>query len=412
MYAFDLTMGELVRSLEDDLLGFRMWRTLTKMVKTTSGPAMVFRNNYVARSLPGRVRTLLGNSASLRTGSAFPARSLDLETAIAVPGTWILPGIDWAGHALRLRALNESATIRERATAAHGLARHRPERHLQWRRDVAQQVTASFPSNTERNAVEGGYLWLSATLSAHLSAEVLPEHGWPESDTQWAQAVQRAASSLDHLPSVNPEVLVGTKRLFLHVVLQNDGILRRTAIDTIVAANVSEFVVRALTALLDDKETPSWIRIRAVFALGFLRHRTPETQSALVSAVRHAAAELDHAHDNSAAVEMHQALFSLGDCLGASAPRVSELAAATIRDLRSELTLLLTHTATRKPRGDCSSDDLHTNRYVDRALLYVLKHVDRQGELRAVASRSFRPWLDRREQRAYDALPPLVVSRG
>ena len=92
-----------------------MWRAVTKLVKlrTTHGGH--------ADELRVWVRHLLRNAEELRKSSLYPGRSLNLELAITVPAEWSLPGDDWVGNVLLIRARNKDATIRERGTAAMGL---------------------------------------------------------------------------------------------------------------------------------------------------------------------------------------------------------------------------------------------------------------------------------------------------
>src|SRR4029453_1329128 len=75
------------------------------------------------------------------------ARSLDLELAIAIPGSWTTPTNDWAAQLLVQRASDPGANLRERGTAAFGLweraftgagnASDRPAKEAQARRQIA-----------------------------------------------------------------------------------------------------------------------------------------------------------------------------------------------------------------------------------------------------------------------------------
>lgn len=381
MYAFDLAWEEMARSLEGDMLGFRVWRTVTKMVQSVADRPNL--GDYVGRTLPSRVRGLLASGDRLRDLSAFPARSLDMETAISIPDSWIAT-TDWAGDALFRRAAGTKGTVRERATSAHGLINS----ELTGRRRAARGLVDEFRQEATTRGADpsaGGYAWAASTLQAHLDREILPQHGWPLSDEPWRAAVERATAALAAL-QMHSDLLPGVQQLFQHVILQNDGVLRRTAIDTVVAGNASEYVAHALGLLLDDYETPLWLRVRAIFALGFLRHRTIEVKDTLVRAAHKSFKAMLESPSLSAGVEMHDVLFALGDCLGARSPHAPRLATGAVIETGDIFEYLIKHVASGAPRESCQNRELYANRFLDRALVYALRYLDHEGKFVDLAS--------------------------
>ena len=115
-YAFDMMRPILETELRHSPLGFRTWRTITKLVKLSPS------KGTLADELLSCVRPLIEASEELRKRSVYAGRSLDLELAAIIPRAWSPAGDDWVAKALLTRARNEEATIRERGTAAMALA--------------------------------------------------------------------------------------------------------------------------------------------------------------------------------------------------------------------------------------------------------------------------------------------------
>ena len=113
-FAFEPLKDWLDTAVRYSPLAFRVWRAITKLVKLRG-------DGGHAEELMEWVQQLIGDSAELRARSLYPGRSLDLELALVVPAGWSPPGNDWVGDALRTRARDKNATIRERGTAAMGL---------------------------------------------------------------------------------------------------------------------------------------------------------------------------------------------------------------------------------------------------------------------------------------------------
>ena len=129
----------------------------------------------------------------------------------------------------------------------------------------------------------------------------------------------------------------GTKSLYLHMILQNAGVYRRQAIETVITGGWRGPVAGALGVLLDKEENEAWLRIRTKFALGFLQRRDRTVEEHLVRSCLRAYKVLQA--DGRAAdgkppprahiTELHSSLFAIGDCFGGtdaeeSAKRVRE----------------------------------------------------------------------------------------
>jgi hypothetical protein len=334
-FAFEPMRQLLDLELRSSPLGFRVWRAITELVKLS--PEKGDHANIVR----AWVRQLIRDSEGLRETSLYPGRSLDLELAITIPAVWSPPGQDWAGKALLTRARNAEATLRERGTAALGLW----ERAIREKRsDLAdtetqlRQLITEFRDPTARPDVAAGLRWVARTLEDNINKRVPVCNEWPDIDEPWFGRVVEAANDLEN--SALPDHLrVGTKNLFMHMLLQNAGVHRRQAIETVVASGWSEPVANALGRLLRGETEESWLRIRAIFALGFLQRPDYWVEADLTSACLRAYAQLDlnegeppRAH----VTEMHASLFAVGDCFGALG---AEDRAKNVRDnLREVLT--------------------------------------------------------------------------
>ena len=315
-YAPSLMMDRLDSQLRYSPMAFRVWRAITKLVRVSEGGVQ-------AAMLKGWIRQLITDSEKLRLYSLNAGRSLDLELAITVPAGWSPPGDDWVGKALLTRAWNSEATIRERSTAAMGLwqramAQGRAEREQT--RENLHQLIAEFKEAKSRPDAAAGLKWLALTLEHVIENQVAVCNEWPNIEDPWFRHVQAAADELDG--PIPRHLLTGTKNLFRHMILQNAGVHRREAIETVVTSGWAGPVAEALGSLLRMEQDEAWLRIRALFALGFLQRHDPTVETDLTNACEHAyenlqrdeslAAEPPRAH----VTEMHTSLFAVGDCFG------------------------------------------------------------------------------------------------
>ncbi|MFE9672957.1 hypothetical protein ACFYO5_02345 [Streptomyces sp. NPDC006259] len=354
-YAFDLMAGQLEQTVRTAPLGFRVWRAVTKSVLLNTAKS-AHADKVALNALRACVRRLLGDAEKLRLTSLYPGRSLDLELAIAVPADWSAPtgpqdeDGDWVGRMLLTRARNRDATLRERGTAAHGL----------WQRAVAgrgwgpavvrkhlEALIGDFEEARDRPDIALGLRWTAATLRVVMEQGKEVCNDWPDTDKPWFRTVMAAAERLGADPSIPDHVRPATRTLFEHALLQNAGVPRRQAIDTIVAAGWAEQVATALIEVLAQERDESWLRIRALFALGFLQCRSEHVEDALVEATVLAHGKLfghPPGEHQATVTELHAALFSVGDCFGA---RGAEAQARAVRKrLKGVLTELATHGGT------------------------------------------------------------------
>jgi hypothetical protein len=321
--------GQIHEKLEDDLrkspLGFRVWRAITKTVKLSAS-----EHGHHTGDLQIWVAQLLGEAEELRESSLYPGRSLDLELAITVPSDWSKYPNDWVADALLARARNDKATIRERGTAAMGL----------WQRTVSiqepgrektekalQELIRDFKDEATRPDAATGIQWVAMTLEDIIRRKVPVCNDWPKVDEDWRRHVDTAAGELDG--SVPPHLLPGTKKLFEHMLLQNAGVYRRQAIETVITGGWTAPVAYALGRVLKLEEKESWLRIRALFALGYFQVRDSKVQESLTLACMHAYDNFRTEPTRAQVTEMHAALFAVGDCFGATG---AEARARSVRD--------------------------------------------------------------------------------
>jgi hypothetical protein len=338
-YAFQPMKQQLERELRQLPLGFRVWRAIAKLVKL--GPPKGEHND----ALRFWVQELIRDSNELRKISLYAGAGLDLELAITVPSEWSPPSKDWVGAALLMRARNAEATLRERGTAAMGLwervVDHEGRDRAQAKADL-RELIAEFRGPEARPDIATGLRWVASTLEEVIERHAPVLNEWPSADEPWLQRVQTAADELDN--SEIPEYLQsGTKSLFRHMILQNAGLYRRNAIETVVASGWNEPVTKALGRLLKSEQEESWIRIRALSALGFLRSANDSVETDLIEAARRAYANLKNASDKPTRAhitEMHSALFAIGDCFGV--PGAEDHARSSRENLRDILTELAT----------------------------------------------------------------------
>lgn len=327
-FAFDIMQPILEVALKRPL-GFRVWRAVTKLVQLSRS-----ESNY-EDDLRSWVSQLLGEAEELRNISIYTGRSLDLELAISVPSDWSPADNDWAGAALRARTRNPNATVRERGTAALGLWQ-RAFRNAELDRDqVTKDLTAliaEFEDPGKRPDAYQGMQWVAATLR-HVMARNMPVcSDWPQDvDKPWLRHFGEAVRHLNRT-AIPPHMLPATQTLFEQALLQNAGVFRRQAVETLVAGGWTGPVTRAVARFLELEDTESWIRIRALFALGFLQHRDPVVEDALAAGCQFAYRNLARNPSQAQVHEMHAALFAVGDCYGAA-----DVAEEHVRHIRERL---------------------------------------------------------------------------
>jgi hypothetical protein len=359
-------------------LAFRAWRPITRLVKIAGTAA--------SDDVVEWVQQLIADSGRLREESLYPGQSLDLELALAVPAALSPPDNDWAGEALRLRALNSRATIRERGAAAMGLWQRAIEqgRNLADAKHELRELIAELRAEpSSRPDASAGLRWIAATLQHAIDNEVAVCNDWPDIGEPWLANVMQAADKLNAyvMPST-AHLRTGTRNLFLQMILQNSGSHRRIAIETVRIGGMTNPVARALGFLLETERNEAWLRIRAEFALGYLQRVNRHVEGDLTNACRDAYDNL-HLADLSAeeeppsarVTELHASLFAIGDLFGVPgaedraksardglAPILTALAEATdkradfvARAARAAAYLL---TVTAQPREDTGEQDL------------------------------------------------------
>jgi hypothetical protein len=324
-YAFDDLRGTLEEELEQSPFAFRIWRAVTKLIKLAA------ESQHASPGLESWVIRRLEKAQEERESSIYPGRSLDLEAALVTPYRWGAPGLDNPVTKMLLaRAHSSDATLRERSTAAHGLwqrAMRAGDNAVAEIQPELEKVVEAFSNDAERRDIETGLHWVAATLNHVMGkgpeGQKLPQqvvcNDLPIFDEPWYQAVTDAAASLAN-EAIPAHILSGTRTLFLHTLLQNAGVERRQAIDTLIAGGYTREVSHALERILQDGKTESWLRIRAIFALGFLQHQSRNMQKVLIRACKHAYANLTAGDDHptqAEITEMHAILFAIADCYGA-----------------------------------------------------------------------------------------------
>lgn len=368
-YAFEIVSEQLEWSLRTSPLGFRTWRAVTKLV-TIAREDSKQGDDDLARRLRAWLPGLIAMTRALRLESVYPGRSLDLELLISIPVDWT-KAHELVTAELQHRAFDPEATLRERGMAVMGLwqrARDTPDGAPRMTGDEFTELAARLRSADDpawREDIATGLDWVATTLERVVSKNVPVCNDWPtaeEIDEDWYTAVMNAAADLARA-DIPESVAPATRSLFLHLLLQNAGVERRRAIDTLTAGGLSEAVARALGRLLFDERREPWLRIRAVFALGFMQLRNIDAENALVLACRRAGdAILAGAPSRSQITELQTGLFALGDILGVKG---GDEDAARIRPtLRRLLVTLVSQNLTQEPV-----------RYpLARALVYLLTY--------------------------------------
>ncbi|MEU1242802.1 hypothetical protein ABZ388_20825 [Micromonospora parva] len=359
-YAFDLVEKRLDRALRTPL-GFRVWRALAAVVlaikadRRESSPEGEQVRDWVERQLSFCER--------LRQYSLYPARSLDLELAIAIPKIWSPPERDWAGDRLRARAKDSNATLRERGTAVFGLWERAWDGEYQ---DAARDEIFEFITDFRREASRRpGLKWVAGTLEQNVRRHKKILTTWPDLDEPCQRVIRDAGRELDS--TIPNRIRAATETLFQHAVIKNAGVHRRRAIDAIRAGGWAAQVIPALRAVLRHPQADPWLRCRALFALGFMQERRERAQVVLREACEYSWDRLKRLNlDDSQAtrvrvIEVHAALFAVGDCFGDPA---GEQAAAQIREQLDELL--------QRVVTDVVKDDGRFLVPVGRALSYLL----------------------------------------
>ncbi|MBK3643033.1 hypothetical protein [Streptomyces sp. MBT33] len=244
-YAFDDVKVIIEGYLEKNPLGFRLWRAVTKLVQLSQEPGC-----STPPGLRRWVKQLLMDAERLRVKSVYPARSLDLELALAIPANWSQPGgDDWVHGVLITRARNENATVRERGTAAMGLWQRALDKSApRAAREKTKQELKGLISEFQSGKAVGLH-WVAETLEIVLEGEGEPVcNEWPPLQEPWLERVHHAADRLDE-ENIPVDIREATKTLFRHMLLQNAGVERRHAIDTLVAGGWTGPVAKALGQL-------------------------------------------------------------------------------------------------------------------------------------------------------------------
>lgn len=357
------TPPTMMRLLEAELkyspLGYRVWRVITKLV-TLSEPG------EQADELQPWVYRLLNESDALRTRSLYAGGAMDMELAIAVPKEWSPPEDDWAARALLKRARNPDATIRERGTAAMGLWQRAvncgDQAVLQQSRQDLRTLIGEFRKPDARPDAPAGLRWIAATLEHVMQTGDKVCNSWPVVDDQWFDRVRFAADELSRPGMVPPQLVRGTKNLFLHMILQNSGVHRAQAIETVVASGWSQPVASALAVLLREERDEAWVRIRAEAALGLLQRSHDVTvEEQLTGACWEAYerlkvdtiptdgrywAEASEVPQRQRVTELQVAIFAVGDCFGVDGTQ------GRSREARTRLhEILASLTRTEMPRA-------------------------------------------------------------
>ena len=342
-YAFDIIKRRLERALMHPL-GFRVWRSIARLVKLVK-PASPYK-----RELMDWVKRQLEQAEQFRGNSLYPTRCLDLELAMAIPPDWSPPGNDWAGRALLSRMNDASATVQERGTAAMGL----------WQRVLEQDgnrhtvlaalrpFIVEFGDGSDQLGPRHEMQWVANCLKYLISEdERIFNHHPRGADQPWLQHVDSAVRHLE-LQGIPENILPATATLFRQSLLQNAVIHRRRAIETMLAGGWTEPVTNALAKYLELERHESWLRARAEFALGFLERPDSVVAQCLADACTEAYANLTNEPTSAGAIELHAALFSIGDCFGAVGVRTEDVRA--IRDrIRGILSTIANGTLTHVP---------------------------------------------------------------
>lgn len=318
-YCFDQTRDGLERAVRYSPMGFRVWRPLTRLV-------MLSGDSGQPDAIRDWIRDLLLDSGDLRKRSLYAGSSYDLELALTVPPEWSPPGDDWVGAVLRDRARDPEATLRERGTAAMGLwqraiTEDRPD--LKDTESELHELIAEFRDPATRPDAAPGLRWIAATLESLIDSRTAVCNNWPDVPDPWYQHVRDAAGEVSKT-GIPDHMMTGTRNLFLHMILQNAGLYRRYAIETVVTSGMTRPVASALASLLRAERQEAWLRVRVQAAMGFMQRAEMTAQNDLKRACQLAFANTaetlaDKAPLRSQITELHGSLFAVGDSFGSAA---------------------------------------------------------------------------------------------
>ncbi len=360
-YAFSIVLNRLIASIRSQPLGFRSWRPLTRLMMMardgTDRPLFHELQNFI----PALVTAANGE---LRERSINPGRSLDLEVLIAIPWGFVAGSDDdddRVSLVLLERAQNLDATLRERGTAAMGYwyrVGSTPGKDRTHARKQIGELVRLLDEEVAAPGVGQGMAWVARTLEELLRHDVTVGNigDWPTVEEDWYQAVMDARRSLDHV-GLPDSIREATKNLFLHSLLQNAGVERRRAIDTLRTAGLVEKVAPRLSELLGDPrlKNEQWLRIRVLFVLGYMQASAFLDEQNMVEAVRTAFERVKHTDRPTRAEvgELQTALFAVGDIFGVTGveDQGTRRRAGSVRDaLQSTLTEITRSPQTRDPR--------------------------------------------------------------
>ncbi len=245
------------------------------------------------------------------------------------------PGTRQRGHHPRTR--DSGHGIWQRALGQGKAARDEAEKDL-------RKLVTEFKDPESRPDAAAGLRWLAATLEHVIDRREAVCNDWPDVDEPWFRHVQDAADELDNT-KIPSHLLEGTKSLFRHIILQNAGIYRRQALETVVTGGWNTPVARALGSLLETEKDEAWLRVRAEFALGYLQRPDLGTETDLTEACRHAYKNLkldeipdDRRPPRANVTEMHASPFAIGDCFGvAGAEERARRARGRLRPILEDL---------------------------------------------------------------------------
>lgn len=278
-YSFRRVSQILERAIRDSPLGFRAWRAVSKLVRIKREP-----DSEIDRELRRWVPRLLKDAEELRPKSLYPGRSLDLEVAANVPQEWAPAEIR---DFLYARARSQKVTPRERGTAAHVMWTRAVEQndahYLDETRQLLHRVIAQFLKRP-RADVTAGERWVATTLETVMEQGIQVCDHFPDIGEEWQQVAQSHLSAISASP-LPRHLTSATQFLAEHAIFQNSGVERRRAIDTLQAAGLLDVVTRAFADIIKDSDQ-TWLRIRAIFALGFLQDPSQLVQQTLVVGVQ------------------------------------------------------------------------------------------------------------------------------
>ncbi|MDQ7906328.1 hypothetical protein RB614_17585 [Phytohabitans sp. ZYX-F-186] len=333
-YAFPLITEILEYAIRTTPLGFRAWRAVSKLVRTKRP-----ERDETTRALKAWVFELLTRAEPLRGTSLYPARSLDLEVAVNIPPDWSPEDEDWVEDVLYKRTQNPDASLRERGTAMHAIwqrAQHGSADKQRRVKDLLRRIIAERGADPPPE-VAAGERWVATTLRHAIDSDSPGCDDLPTIDEDWHRAVHKALKGVER-SSIPDHLKAGTTKLVEHALLQNAGAERRRAVDTLQTGGYVDPVTRVLASIVQDSDE-TWLRIRALFSLGFLKHPSLLVQQTLVDACVAAHERLVANPNPSTMNELHTALFAVGDCFGTSpdvAGEVRGLLEPLLRELVKE----------------------------------------------------------------------------